>query len=161
MLTTNPPAASALSAATRVAGLPHPLTNVIPDRASNSPAAPANSYAGEPGSALPRTHTCAALSPRPTTVRLLIRFPSTKTRIFDTARREIANSLTICPLHLVPRRGSLRARLAAEEGAARELSIRKLGLQTFAIALSDAGGKHRDFLLVRSHHLHCFAAEDQ
>ena len=43
MLTTIPPAASARSAATRVAGLPQPLTTVIPRRASSSPAAPASS----------------------------------------------------------------------------------------------------------------------
>jgi hypothetical protein len=43
MLTTSPPAARARSAATRVAGLPHPLTRVTPRRASSSPAAPANS----------------------------------------------------------------------------------------------------------------------
>jgi hypothetical protein len=43
MLTTSPPAASARSAAWRVAGLPHPLTTVMPSFASSSPAAPANS----------------------------------------------------------------------------------------------------------------------
>jgi hypothetical protein len=43
MLTTTPSAANALSAATRVAGLPQPLTTVIPFLASISPAAEARS----------------------------------------------------------------------------------------------------------------------
>jgi hypothetical protein len=37
MLTTSPPAFTALCAATRVAGLPQPLTTVIPKRARSSP----------------------------------------------------------------------------------------------------------------------------
>ncbi len=58
MLTTRqPPAVSARSAATRVAGLPQPLTTVIPSFASSAPASPASSYAVDPGSALPRMQT--------------------------------------------------------------------------------------------------------
>jgi hypothetical protein len=56
-LTTSPPARTARSAATLVAGLPHPLTIVIPSLAINSPAEAASSYAADPGSALPRTQT--------------------------------------------------------------------------------------------------------
>lgn len=58
MLRTSPPAAIARSAATRVAGLPHPLTTVSPSAASNAPASAALSKAELPGSALPRTATC-------------------------------------------------------------------------------------------------------
>ena len=47
----------ARSAAALVAGLPQPLINVIPSLARSAPASPANSYAAEPGSALPKTHT--------------------------------------------------------------------------------------------------------
>ncbi len=61
MLTTRPPACSARSAATRVAGLPQPLTSVIPRRARSAPASAAISYASEPGSALPNTLTCGLL----------------------------------------------------------------------------------------------------
>jgi hypothetical protein len=43
ILMTIPCAPIARCAAMRVAGLPHPLTTVIPRRASNSPAAPASS----------------------------------------------------------------------------------------------------------------------
>lgn len=57
MLNTRPPAAMARSAATRVAGLPQPLTRVMPCCASSAPACPASSYAADPGSALPRTQT--------------------------------------------------------------------------------------------------------
>lgn len=42
MLTTNPPAFTACSAAILVAGLPHPLTTVMPHRAKSAPAWPAN-----------------------------------------------------------------------------------------------------------------------
>lgn len=58
MLSTNPPAATARSAATLVAGLPQPLTKVRPSDARSAPASPARSNALEPGSALPRTQTC-------------------------------------------------------------------------------------------------------
>lgn len=47
----------ALSAATRVAGLPQPLTTVTPSCARAAPACDASAYAGEPGSALPSTQT--------------------------------------------------------------------------------------------------------
>ena len=57
MLSTRPFAWMARSAATRVAGLPQPLTTVMPSLASASPASPASSWAREPGSALPSTHT--------------------------------------------------------------------------------------------------------
>jgi hypothetical protein len=57
MLSTMPPAAIARSAATRVTGLPQPLTTVIPRLARSVPASPASSYAAEPGSALPSTQT--------------------------------------------------------------------------------------------------------
>ncbi len=42
ILTTNPPALTACSAAILVAGLPHPLTTVMPNRAKRAPAWPAN-----------------------------------------------------------------------------------------------------------------------
>jgi len=64
MLTTRPPIANARSAANRVAGLPHPLTTVMPNRANVSPASPASSYAFDPGSSLPITHTCGFRFPR-------------------------------------------------------------------------------------------------
>ena len=57
ILNTRPPAAIARSAATLVAGLPQPLTKVIPSEAKSAPASPAHSNAEEPGSALPRTQT--------------------------------------------------------------------------------------------------------
>ncbi len=43
MLSTSPPAPIARSAATRVAGLPQPLTTVMPSFAINAPASPASS----------------------------------------------------------------------------------------------------------------------
>lgn len=58
MLTTRPPASMACWAATLVAGLPQPLITVMPSRARSLPASPANSYAADPGSALPRMQTC-------------------------------------------------------------------------------------------------------
>lgn len=42
MLTTNPPAFAACSAAILVAALPHPLMTVMPSRAKRAPASPAN-----------------------------------------------------------------------------------------------------------------------
>lgn len=57
MLSTRPFAWMARSAATLVAGLPQPLTTVMPSLASASPACPASSYARDPGSALPRMQT--------------------------------------------------------------------------------------------------------
>ena len=58
MLRTKPFARIARSAATLVAGLPQPLTRVIPSLARASPASAASSNARDPGSALPSTQTC-------------------------------------------------------------------------------------------------------
>lgn len=57
MLTTKPPAFTACSAATLVAGLPQPLMTVMRSRANSAPASLARSYAVDCGSALPRTQT--------------------------------------------------------------------------------------------------------
>jgi hypothetical protein len=57
MLRTVPTAVTARSAATRVAGLPQPLTRAMPRLAMSAPASPARLKASDPGSALPSTLT--------------------------------------------------------------------------------------------------------